>query len=64
MNPAAAAVPAAGEGIPSLPDEATREKMRALKEEYKAPFTEAGMKVVKVLTPEQRKYLTSWQEGT
>ena len=35
--------------------EATRAKLRALREEYRAPLTEAGMKVVKTLTPEQRK---------
>lgn len=31
-----------------------RPDFRALREEFKGPFTEAGMKVVKSLTPEQR----------
>jgi len=34
--------------------EATRAKIKALREEYKAPFTEAGMKVVRTLAPEQK----------
>lgn len=33
---------------------ATRERMRALREEYRAPIAEVGMRVVKSLTPEQR----------
>lgn len=40
--------------------EATRAKVKALREEYKAPFLEAGMKVVRTLTPEQR---TKIEEG-
>jgi hypothetical protein len=35
--------------------EATREKLRALREEVRPAFTDAGLKVVRTLTPEQRQ---------
>jgi len=34
--------------------DAARAKVKALREELRVPFTEAGMKVVRTLTPEQR----------
>jgi hypothetical protein len=34
--------------------QATREKLKALRDQYRPAFTEAGMKVVRSLTPEQR----------
>jgi hypothetical protein len=44
---------AAPEARPAI-REAARARMRALRDEARAPFTEAGMRVVRTLTPEQR----------
>ncbi len=58
---AAVVVQAYREGSAAAPEgrdavrEATRAKLRAVREEFRPAFTEAGMRVVKALTPDQRK---------